>query len=74
MASLALMVAAIFFFVVVLGPLSFIFHKLKLKWLAMITAVLAIMAGAWWCCVAPFPVSIIGGFSVLFGCKVLSRQ
>jgi hypothetical protein len=73
MASLALMVMLIFVFVVVSGPLSLLLHRLNLKILAKITGIFAIAAGAWWCCVAPFPVSIIGGISALCGCKVISK-
>jgi hypothetical protein len=67
MASLALLVCLIFLSILISGPLSIIFCHLGLFWLTIFASLFAIAGGAHWCCIAPFPVSMIGLVSGLCG-------
>lgn len=73
MASLALMVAIIFLSVIFLGPLSLLLYKLNFKVLARIVALLAILIGAHWLSVAPFPVSLVGLISLFTGVSTIRK-
>ena len=63
MASLALLVSMIFLVVIILGPLSMTLHRLGLRTIAAVVAVLAVLIGGYWTMAAPFPISIVGGIS-----------
>lgn len=73
MASLALLVSLIFLTVLLLGPLSMILHRLGFRTFAAIVAVVAVLIGGYWTVTAPFPVSIIGGISVLTGLTTIRK-
>jgi hypothetical protein len=73
MASLALMVAIIFMAVLLSGPLAMLLIWLNFRNLGAVIAVFAILSGGYWCCFAPFPVSMIGGFSILCGLLAINR-
>lgn len=74
MASLALMVAIIFLSVLISGPISVLFRLLGLKILAIVFGLFAFVIGIHWCAVAPFPVSLIGGFSAILGAWSISSK
>lgn len=74
MASLALMVAIIFFSAIFLGPISLLLDKLNFKILARIVALSAILVGGYWITVAPFPVSIIGVIGLIAGISVFRKR
>lgn len=73
MASLALLVSLIFLSILILGPLALIFSYFKMKILASIFGVLAILVGGYWCCFGPFPISIVGGVSLICGAVTLNK-
>lgn len=73
MESLALLVSVIFLLVIFLGPISLVLHKLGLRILASIVAVLAVLIGGYWACVAPFPICLVGGIGILFGMLTINR-
>lgn len=67
MASLALMVAIIFLNVLLLGPLALLFSYLNFRLIGAFIGIMAIVVGTYWICVAPFPVSVLGGISLVCG-------
>lgn len=67
MASLALMVAIIFLIMISSGPLSILADYFKLNFISKTLGVIAITMGAYWLCVAPFPVSTLGFISIIMG-------
>jgi hypothetical protein len=73
MASLALMVSIIFIIAVLCGPLAMLLVWLGLNNLGALVAIFAVMSGGYWCCFAPFPISMIVGFSILCGLIALNR-
>jgi len=73
MASLALMVSIIFLSVVISGPVSLVFRFLGMPFTAAVLALFSLASGAYWCCVAPFPISILGALSALCGAITLSK-
>lgn len=74
MASLALMVALIFLATIVLGPLALILSLFGFKWMAVLLGVSAVALGAFWCSVAPFPVSVVGALSALCGALAIRQR
>jgi hypothetical protein len=73
MASLALIVSLMFLLTFIMGPLALMLSYFKMKVLASIFGVLAILIGGYWCCFAPFPISIIGGISLVCGALALNK-
>lgn len=73
MASLALLVSLIFIFTLTIGPLALMLSYFRMKILASIFGVLAILIGGYWCCFAPFPISIVGGISLICGALALNK-
>ena len=73
MASLALIVSIMLITVLLAGPLAMLLVWLNFRNLGAVIAVFAILSGGYWCCFAPFPVSMIGGFSVLCGLLAINR-
>lgn len=73
MASLALLVCLIFLSVLISGPLALVFCHLGLFWITIILSLFAIAGGAHWCCVAPFPISMIGIITALCGICALVK-
>lgn len=73
MASLALLVSLIILTVMLLGPISMLLHRLGLRILAAVFAVLAVLIGGYWTVTAPFPVSILGGISVITGAMTIRK-
>lgn len=74
MESLALLVSIIFLFVLLCGPLSlFVSSYLNLKILGAILGVFSVAVGAYWCCFAPFPVSLLGAISLICGGMALNK-
>ena len=73
MESLALMVSLVFLSVLFSGPISLVFCFFEMPLFCITFGLLAIGLGAFWCCVAPFPVSIIGVVSAFLGFVSLTR-
>jgi len=73
MVSLALMVSIIFLSVILSGPMSLMFRYINMPFSAAIFAFFSIAAGAYWCCVAPFPISSLGALSAFCGAITLSK-
>lgn len=73
MASLALLVSLIFLSVILSGPLALLFCYLEMFWMTCIFSLFAIFIGTHWCCVAPFPISIIGGITALCGAYAFTK-
>lgn len=69
MASLALIVALIFIVVLLSGPLSLTAGYFKLKIISQLIGIIAIIFGAHWMTFAPFPICLIGAFSIWAGIK-----
>ena len=67
------MVVIIFMAVLLSGPLAMLLIWLNFRNLWAVIAVFAILSGGYWCCFAPFPVSMIGGFGVLCGLLAINR-
>lgn len=74
MFSLALIVSFIFLSVLVSGPVSILLEKLNMPIMAAVMASFSVLAGLYWLCVAPFPISVIGLFSAACGSVTLSRS
>jgi hypothetical protein len=73
MESLAFLVAVIFLAVVLAGPLALLFSRLGFAAIGAMLGVVAIFVGGYWACVTPFPVSLVGGISLICGAKALNR-
>jgi hypothetical protein len=73
MASLALLVLLFFLIVLLSGPLAILFCYLNMFWITVFFALLAIVFGVNWCCIAPFPISIIGGISAIIGAWAFTK-
>lgn len=73
MVSLALMVSAIFLAVILSGPCSLLAYYFNMPLTASIFAAVSVAVGAYWCCVAPFPVSAIGALSALCGAITFTK-
>jgi hypothetical protein len=73
MMSLALLVSIIFLNVLLLGPLALLFSRLGFKKIGATIGVFAMIAGAYWICLAPFPISLIGGISLICGGLALNK-
>jgi hypothetical protein len=67
MASLVLLVVVMFLVVLASGPLALLLARLGFRILAVLFAIVAILSGANWLLVAPFPVSLAGLVGVVFG-------
>lgn len=65
MASLALIVAILFLFVLISGPLVYILSKFKFipRILIIIISIPIILFGLWWTFIVPTPIRFIGLFS-----------
>lgn len=74
MASLALMVALIFLATALSGPAALIFSVFGFRWLAVALGIASLAAGAFWCSVAPFPVSVVGALSALCGALAIRQR
>jgi len=70
---LALIVTIMLCSVLLSGPLAMMLMAMNFRNLGAVIAVFAIFWGGYWCCVAPFPVSLIGGFAVLCGLLAINR-
>lgn len=57
----------------ILGLLAVLFVNLRIKLLGSIFGILALVSGSLWCCLAPFPISLAGGFCALIGGLVINR-
>jgi len=73
MASLALMTGTIFLVALLSGPLALIFSRLGLPFMTIFFAFVSIVMGTYWCCVAPFPISILGLIPAICGGVALAR-
>lgn len=73
MASLALIVSIIFLTAVLSGPVALIISKAGFRVLGAILGVFALVVGGYWLCVAPFPVSLLGGLSVVCGAMAVNK-
>ena len=73
MASLALMVALIFLVVILSGPLALIFSRLGLPFMTIFFGFASIVMGTYWCCVAPFPISILGLITAICGGVAIAK-
>jgi len=73
MASLALMVSLIFLVVLLSGPLALFFSYLGLPFMTIFFAFISIVMGTYWCCVAPFPISILGLIAAICGGVAVAR-
>jgi len=73
MASLATIVSLILLFVATMGPVSLVLSYLNMDFLAGTLAAFSIVFGAYWCCIAPFPISAIGALSAMCGAITLSK-
>lgn len=69
MASLALIVTLIFIIVLASGPLSLTAGYFNLRIISQIIGIVAIIFGAHWITFAPFPICLIGVFSIWAGIK-----
>lgn len=54
----------------ILGLLAVLFVNLRIK---LLGSILAMVSGSLWCCLAPFPISLAGGFCALIGGLVINR-
>ena len=73
MASLALMVAIIFLVVLLSGPLALIFSHLGLPFMTILFGFVSIVMGTYWCCLAPFPISILGLITAICGVLAVAK-
>lgn len=74
MASLALIVSIIFLAVLLSGPVSLLLSFLNFPILATAFGIISILIGAYWCALAPFPVSLIGGLSAICGAIAINKS
>lgn len=74
MASLALLVSIILLCVLVCGPLSLLLAYIGFSILATSFGVISIIIGIYWCCFAPFPVSLIGGLTAICGAIAINKS
>ena len=73
MESLAFLVAMIFLSVVMTGPIALLFSRMGFVIVGAVLGLIAIFIGGYWICVAPFPVSLVGGISLICGAKALNK-
>lgn len=73
MFSLALIFSFIFIFTLFSGPFSLVLNHFGMPILGGTLAGFSIVFGAYWCCLAPFPVSLVGCFSAICGAITLSK-
>jgi hypothetical protein len=73
MASLAIIVSIIFLTVLVSGPIALLLSKAGFRVLGAFAGVFALLVGGYWLCVAPFPVSLIGGLSAVCGAMAINK-
>jgi hypothetical protein len=73
MESLVLLVSFIFLLVLLSGPLALLFCYLNMFWITMFFSLLSMAIGTHWCCLAPFPISIIGGITAVCGAYAFAK-
>lgn len=74
MASLALMVTIIFLTVFLSGPIALLLSFFGLSILATAFGILSVLTGFYWCCFAPFPISLAGGLSAILGIIAINKS
>lgn len=73
MASLALLVSMIFLTVLLSGPISLVAGWVGLRWVSLFFGIVSVVAGLFWCSVAPFPVSVVGAISMIVGAFAIRK-
>ena len=73
MASLALMATIIFLVVLLSGPMALIFSRLGLPFMTILFGFVSIVMGTYWCCLAPFPISILGLITAICGVLAVAK-
>jgi hypothetical protein len=73
MASLAMMVSLIFLATLLAGPTALVLSYLGFTWMTVLCGIYAISLGAFWCFVAPFPISIVGALCAFLGALAMIR-
>lgn len=74
MESLVLMVAIIFFVMIVSGPIALLLSWLRLPWLAKSMAVLAFISGLHWITVVIFPANLMGLLGIICAFSVFYNK
>jgi len=74
MASLALMVVIMFLAMILCGPIALLFSFFGFYILATSFGIFSILFGFYWCCFAPFPVSLMGGLSAILGIIAINKS
>lgn len=74
MASLALTVALIFFFVLLIGPVVYLLSWIRIipNFLIFILAVVSILSGIWWIFLPIGMIQFLGLFSIVLGLAAIN--
>jgi hypothetical protein len=76
MASLALLVAFIFMFVLLIGPISLIVFNIKFlpSWISTGMAIITLAVGVFWITLPIAGARLLGGIAIYFGWFILSKK